>query len=120
MYIHNDSAPRAEQGSCRLVAARARSCGARWQRLRARARYDRPPPGYPCPSVDEQARNLGRGHFEPVPGFVVKTALRGPWTPPVGSDRKVAQEIPAGTKVFVNVCHHEGVPPPIDQVRLRA
>lgn len=66
--------------------------------------------------------------FIPVTGFVVKSSLARPWAPPpiddygsggggIGTGRKVVENAPAGTKVFVNLCGHEGVSPPIDQVR---
>lgn len=65
--------------------------------------------------------------FIPVAGFVVKASLERPWAPlpgassagPSGGDggRKVVENAPAGTKLFINLCGHEGVAPPIDQVR---
>ncbi|CAM9579886.1 unnamed protein product, partial [Scytosiphon promiscuus] len=64
--------------------------------------------------------------FTPNAGFVVKASLQRPWAPPpnatdidAGSEskctRKVVENAAAGTKVFVNMCSHDGVSPPIDQ-----
>ena len=66
--------------------------------------------------------------FVPVAGFVVKASLARPWAPPPSADsgegggtgasaKKVVENAPAGTKVFINLCGHEGVSPPIDQAR---
>eukprot|EP00903_Cladosiphon_okamuranus_P021435 g19703.t1 len=63
--------------------------------------------------------------FVPVAGFVVKASLARPWAPSpsandgdgggIGAGKKVVENAPAGTKVFINLCGHEGVSPPIDQ-----
>lgn len=61
--------------------------------------------------------------FTPSPGFVVKTSIVKPWmVPPQRSScdgRKISEHNPAapvGTKMFVNICGHDIVPAPIDQV----
>ncbi|CAM9835921.1 unnamed protein product, partial [Ectocarpus sp. 13 AM-2016] len=62
--------------------------------------------------------------FTPIPGFVVKASLQRPWAPPPsavdgGGMGKVVENAAVGTKVFINLCEHEGVTPPIDQARDR-
>ncbi|CAM9821056.1 unnamed protein product, partial [Ectocarpus sp. 12 AP-2014] len=62
--------------------------------------------------------------FTPIPGFVVKASLQRPWAPPPsafdgGGMGKVVENAAVGTKVFINLCEHEGVSPPIDQARDR-
>ncbi|CBJ29318.1 conserved unknown protein [Ectocarpus siliculosus] len=61
--------------------------------------------------------------FTPIPGFVVKASLQRPWAPLPsavdggvgGGTGKVVENAAVGTKVFINLCEHEGVSPPIDQ-----
>ncbi|CAM9191458.1 unnamed protein product [Ectocarpus fasciculatus] len=64
--------------------------------------------------------------FTPIAGFVVKASLQRPWAPPPSADDdrgggmgKVVENAAVGTKVFINLCEHEGVSPPIDQARDR-
>ena len=67
-----------------------------------------------------------RSCFTPDPGFVVKTSLAQPYHGSTvlhgradgvgGAARKISESAPTGTKVFINICSHEGVPPPKDQV----
>lgn len=84
------------------------------------------------PYLAKNPQRKPRGKFfTPVPGFVVKASLARPWAPPpsvvedndaggTSSGRKVVENAPAGTKVFINLCGHEGVSPPIDQARQKS
>ena len=86
------------------------------------------PSCFSCQQQIPQGKPKGK-FFIPVAGFVVKASLERPWAPPPsapsGADadggysggRRVAENAPAGTKVFINLCGHEGVAPPIDQAR---
>ena len=82
-------------------------------------------------SLSKKRKPKGR-FFTPIPGFVLKTSLRRPWiptsaTPSIGNGSgtggggnekiKVVESAAVGTKVFINVCGHECVSPPIDQAR---
>ncbi|CAM9383143.1 unnamed protein product [Hapterophycus canaliculatus] len=74
----------------------------------------------------EALRNPKGKFFTPIAGFVIKAALQRPWAPPLNSinidgssgseyTRKIVENAAAGTKVFINLCCHDGVSPPIDQ-----